>query len=118
LAWKKKKLQDKKDSDAKEEEKKRNDYKSGKQNGLSGRDMFRYDHMLQLLLFVNYIHLLIILIAFLSFNPELANDGNMEDGDEVFDSYNREEDGEDVQEYKELDLNLLTLEALEVKTDV
>jgi DRG Family Regulatory Proteins, Tma46 len=43
LAWKKKKLQDKKDSDAKEEEKKRNDYKSGKQNGLSGRDMFRYD---------------------------------------------------------------------------
>jgi hypothetical protein len=51
---------------------------------------------------------------FFSFNPELANDGNMEDGDEVFDSYNRDDEDDDVQEYKELDLDLLTLEALEV----
>jgi hypothetical protein len=46
-----------------------------------------------------------------SFNPDLANDNDMDDGDEVF-TYIREED--ELIEYKELDLNMLTLEALEV----
>lgn len=88
IAWKKRKLQEKKDAAAKEEEKKRNDYKAGRQIGLSGREMF-------------------------SFNPELAADYDMEEGDEAFDSYSREE-GEEEIEYRELQLDLIELEAQEV----
>lgn len=90
LAWKKRKVQEKKDLLVKEEEQKRKDYKSGKQFGFSGREMF-------------------------SFNPELAQDGDdLEDGD-AFASYEREDDDEDlVYEYKELDLDALAAEAQEV----
>lgn len=90
MAWKKRKIQEKKDKLAKEEDQKKRDYKSGKQFGISGREMF-------------------------SFNPELANDGDMEDGDAAFDVYEREEedDGE-VYEYKDLDLDALALQAQEV----
>ncbi|XP_055325483.1 zinc finger CCCH domain-containing protein 15 homolog [Sitodiplosis mosellana] len=42
LAWKKRKIQEKKDLQAKEEEQKRKDYKSGKQFGFSGREMFSF----------------------------------------------------------------------------
>lgn len=87
LAWKKRKLQEKKDAALKEEEKRRNDYKAGRQVGLSGREMF-------------------------SFNPELAKDSEMDDGDEAFDSYSVAEEEDEVQ-YKELDLNMLGLEAQE-----
>lgn len=91
IAWKKRKLQEKKDAAIREEEKKRNDYKAGRQIGLSGREMF-------------------------SFNPELAADYDMEDGDEAFDSYsmdNDEEEEEQIQ-YRELQLDLIELEAQEV----
>lgn len=88
IAWKKRKLQEKKDAATKEEEKKRNDYKAGRQVGLSGREMF-------------------------SFNPELAKESDVEDGDEAFDSYAVDEDDEGV-EYKELQLDLIGLEAREV----
>lgn len=89
LAWKKRKIQEKKDQLAKEEEQKRKDYKSGKQFGFSGREMF-------------------------SFNPELAQDGDdLEDGD-AFVSYEREDDDDQVYEYKELDLEALAAEAQEV----
>lgn len=90
LAWKKRKLQEKKDKAIKEEDKKRSDFKAGRQLGLSGREMF-------------------------SFNPELADDGGMEDGDEAFDNYARSDDEDDnAYEYKELDLAALNLEATEV----
>lgn len=57
--------------------------------GLSGREMF-------------------------SFNPELAAENDMEDGDEAFDSYTRDEDDEEEIIYKELDLSALAMEAQEV----
>lgn len=90
LAWKKRKIMERKDKLAKEEEKKLKDFKSGRQFGISGREMF-------------------------SFNPELANDGEMEDGDMLFDSYTREENDDELTiEYKELDLEALALGAQEV----
>lgn len=93
MAWKKRKIQEKKDKLAEEEAIKKRDYKSGKQYGISGREMF-------------------------SFNPELADDGEMEDGDAAFDVYQRDEDEDDdnAYEYKELDLEALALEAQEVKS--
>lgn len=52
LAWKKRKLHERKEKAEKDEEKKRSDFKAGRQVGISGREMF-------------------------SFNPELAaGDGN------------------------------------------
>lgn len=90
MAWKKRKIQEKKDKLAKEEDQKKKDYKSGKQFGLSGKEMF-------------------------SFNPELADDGPVEDGDAVFDSYDREDDDDDnVYEYKDLDLADISMAAQEV----
>ncbi|KAG8316583.1 hypothetical protein J6590_047724 [Homalodisca vitripennis] len=89
LAWKKRKVKEKKDAAIKDEEKKRNDYKAGKQHGLSGREMF-------------------------FFNPDLAANDMMEDGDEAFDSYAREEeeDGPEVQ-YRDIELEILAMEAQE-----
>jgi len=90
LAWKKRKIQEKKDKLAKEEDQKKKDYKSGKQFGLSGKEMF-------------------------SFNPDLADDGPVEEGDAVFDSYDREDDDDDgVFEYKDLDLADISMAAQEV----
>lgn len=89
MLWKKRKIQEKKDKLTREEDQKKKDYKSGKQFGLSGKEMF-------------------------SFNPDLADDGEMEDGDAVFDSYARSDDEDDAFEYKELDLDALSLAAQEV----
>ncbi|EDW02095.1 zinc finger CCCH domain-containing protein 15 homolog [Drosophila grimshawi] len=90
LAWKKRKLQEKKEKLVAEEERKKNDYSKGKQFGISGREMF-------------------------SFNPDLVDDGPMEDGDAAFDIYNRDEDDDDnTVEFKELDLAALSLAAKEV----
>lgn len=91
LAWKKRKIQEKKEKLAKEEDQKKKDYKSGKQFGLSGKEMF-------------------------SFNPDLADDGPVEDGDAVFDSYDRSDDDDDenVFEYKDLDLADISMAAQEV----
>lgn len=89
LAWKKRKIQEKKDKLAAEEERKKSDFSKGKQFGISGREMF-------------------------SFNPDLVDDGPMEDGDAAFDNYAREEDDEEGgMEFKELDLNALSLAAEE-----
>lgn len=74
---------------SREEEQKKKDYKSGKQFGLSGKEMF-------------------------SFNPDLADDGEMDDGDAVFDNYARSDDDDDAFEYKDLDLEALSLAAQEV----
>ncbi|KAL5279344.1 ZC3H15 family protein [Megaselia abdita] len=90
IAWKKRKIQEKKDKKAAEEAKKEKDFKSGKQFGISGREMF-------------------------SFNPDLVDDGPVEDGDVAFDNYSRSDDEDDnTYEFKELDLNELSLAAQEV----
>lgn len=49
-----------------------------------------------------------------SFNPELAADYDMEDGDEAFDTYSRDEEEDDQIQYRELQLDLIELEAQEV----
>jgi hypothetical protein len=68
----------------KDEEKKLKDFKSGRQFGISGREMF-------------------------SFNPDLVNDNDdMEEGEAAFDSYMREENEEEG-EFKEIDFSKLTL---------
>lgn len=113
LAWKKRKIQEKKDNAKKEEDKKRNEYKAGHYNyyifflikfntfyfligrqiGLSGREMF-------------------------SFNPELAYDNDMDDGDDIFDSSAFAKDDSDEEEkevvYKEINLDILDNDAQEV----
>lgn len=90
VLWKKRKLREKEEKLAKDEEKKRQDYKAGKQVGISGREMF-------------------------SFNPDLAVGDSMDDGDEAFDSYKRDEEEEEAEvQYRELNLDLLAAEAQEV----
>nr|CAD7438157.1 unnamed protein product [Timema bartmani] len=91
IAWKKRKLKEKKDAALKEEEKKRNDFKAGKQIGFSGREMFY-------------------------FNPDLAAADEFEEGDEAFDSYNLQDydDDNDNVQYREIELDALALEAQEV----
>lgn len=91
LSWKKRKLSEKKDKATKDEEKKRNDFKAGRQVGISGREMF-------------------------SFNPELAA-GDIEDGDEAFDSYLLDDEDADDIEYKELDMDRLAMEASELDSN-
>lgn len=93
LAWKKRKIQEKKDQAKQDEEKKRSDYKAGRQVGLSGREMF-------------------------SFNPELAAEGNMEEGDELFDSSVFNKEDEDAIVYKEINLDVLDEEAEEVRKHI
>lgn len=88
IAWKKRKIQEKKQREQDEEDRKRKDFKAGRQNGLSGREMF-------------------------SFNPDLVDFG-MDDGEEAIESYGRNEDDDDATEYKELDLNMLSLSIKEV----
>lgn len=43
LAWKKRKLKEKQQKAIKDEEKKRNDLKAGRQVGISGREMFYFN---------------------------------------------------------------------------
>ncbi|XP_022220347.1 zinc finger CCCH domain-containing protein 15 homolog [Drosophila obscura] len=89
LSWKKRKLQEKKAKMVADEERKKSDFSKGKQFGISGREMF-------------------------SFNPDLVDDGPIEEG-EAFDVYKREDDDDDnAFEFKELDLAALSLAAKEV----
>lgn len=87
LAWKKRKLQEKRDKLAADEERKKSDFSKGRQFGISGREIF-------------------------SFNPSLVDDGPMEDGDAAFENYKYENDDDEV-EFKELDLASLSLAAME-----
>lgn len=104
IAWKKRKLKEKREALAKDEEKKRSDYKAGRQNGvriianiavqiqifffqLSGREMFY-------------------------FNPDLAEDDGTEDGEAIM-SYQRENDDDDDVQYRELQLDDMEQEAQE-----
>lgn len=88
LAWKKKKIKEKQDALTKAEEQKRNDFKAGRAVGISGREMF-------------------------SFDPALAADAD--DDDETFDLRNYDEEEEqDTTEYRDIQLELLSMEASEV----
>uniref|UniRef100_A0A224XKZ0 Zinc finger CCCH domain-containing protein 15 n=1 Tax=Panstrongylus lignarius TaxID=156445 RepID=A0A224XKZ0_9HEMI len=92
LAWKKRKLKEKKEAAQREEDKKKQDYKAGKASGLSGREMF-------------------------SFNPELAAGDQMDEGDEAFNSYQRDEEEEDEADnlqYKEIELEKLGIETSDI----
>ncbi|KAK4292105.1 hypothetical protein Pmani_035104 [Petrolisthes manimaculis] len=98
LAWKKRKLKEKQDKEKKESEKKKKDYSSGRDQGLSGREMFTFD-------------------------PNLACGGDdLEEGDESFDVRNlecdddQEENNDDESrfQFKEIDLNDLLSEYKEV----
>lgn len=92
LAWKKRKVKEKAEQALKEEERRRNDYKAGRQVGISGREMFH-------------------------FNPELAAGDGIDDGDEAISSYVRDEDEIDERiEYRELDMDRLAMEASEIDT--
>ncbi|XP_046968537.1 zinc finger CCCH domain-containing protein 15 homolog [Vanessa cardui] len=89
LAWKKKKIKEKQEALTKAEEQKRNDFKAGRAVGLSGREMF-------------------------SFDPALAADAD--DDDETFDlrNYDQDDDEKDVTEYRDIQLDLINMEASEV----
>lgn len=78
LSWKKRKIEEKKQAQLEEERKKLKDYKSGKQFGISGREMF-------------------------SFNPDLVHDSAMDDDEQTFD-YIREKD-ENEADFKEVDFS-------------
>lgn len=84
LAWKKRKIAEKIKLQQKDEEKKRTDFKSGKQFGISGREMF-------------------------SFNPNLVYDQDdaMGEDEVAFDSMIRE-DTENDGDFKEIDFTKLT----------
>lgn len=88
LAWKKRKLEEKRQTAMEEEKKKMKDYKSGKQFGISGREMF-------------------------SFNPDLVHDA-MEDGDEALE-YTREVD-ENENDFKEIDFSALSAGLTDVRS--
>lgn len=74
----------------KDEDQKRSEFRAGRNIGLSGREMF-------------------------SFNPNLAaDDEDDEEGGQTLDSRNLARDDDEDGQYKELQLDLITLEATEV----
>ncbi|XP_066586842.1 zinc finger CCCH domain-containing protein 15 homolog isoform X2 [Prorops nasuta] len=89
LAWKKRKLKEKKEKATRDEEKRRSDFKAGRQVGISGREMFY-------------------------FNPDLATGDGIDDGDEAIDNYALHEEDEESVEFRELDMERLTMEVSEV----
>lgn len=86
LAWKKRKIEEKRQALLEEEKKKFKDFKSGKQFGISGREMF-------------------------SFNPDLVNDA-MDDGEEALEMV-REQDEDEIN-FKEIDFSALSVGLKEV----
>lgn len=89
LAWKKRKLEEKRLLALEDEKKKMKDYKAGKQFGISGREMF-------------------------SFNPDLVHDA-MDDGDEALE-YTREVD-ENEGDFKEIDFSALSAGLTDVSSN-
>uniref|UniRef100_A0ABD2X5N5 ZC3H15/TMA46 family C-terminal domain-containing protein n=1 Tax=Trichogramma kaykai TaxID=54128 RepID=A0ABD2X5N5_9HYME len=88
IAWKNRKLKEQQQKAVKDEEKKRSNYKAGRQVGISERAMF-FD------------------------NTELAAGDVADDGNEAIANYDFEREEESV-EYRKLDLNHLVLEASQV----
>jgi hypothetical protein len=88
LEWKKKKIREKQDKDQKENDRKKAEFKAGKNVGLSGREMF-------------------------TFNPDLAKDEDMEEGEMAFDNIPRDDEEDDQLMYREINLEALVNEAQE-----
>lgn len=118
LAWKKRKLKEKEEQAIKDEEKKRNDYKAGRQIGISGREMFYFNPDLAMGdgKFIRRLQDANARVG-LSLKTHLYIVVGIDDGDEAISSYARDEedDSEDVQ-YRELDMERLASEASEIDT--
>lgn len=85
MEWKKRKINDKREKSRKETERKKAEYKAGRNIGLSGREMF-------------------------TFNPDLVNDGALDDDEATFDNLRREDQDDNEssdQQIKEIDFNAL-----------
>ena len=90
LEWKKKKISEKQTTARKESDRKKAEFKAGKNTGLSGREMF-------------------------TFNPELARDNDMDDGEAAMDIIREEgEEGDDSGPVKEIDIDSIANLAQEV----
>lgn len=87
LAWKKKKIKEKQEQDKTEMDRKKAEFKAGKNVGLSGREMF-------------------------TFNPDLARDSEMGDDEAAMDII-RENDENDTDDFKEIDIDEITKSAKE-----
>lgn len=90
LSWKKRKVEEKKQALLEEERKKLKDFKSGKQFGISGREMF-------------------------SFNPDLVYDNSMEDDEATFDIIREKDENEE--DFKEVDFSAYNM-GKEVKLNI
>lgn len=88
LSWKKRKVEEKKLAQLEEEKKKMKDFKSGKQFGISGREMF-------------------------SFNPDLVHDSAMDDDEQTFDIIRETDENE--AEFKEVDFSAFNSGPKEVR---
>lgn len=89
IAWKKKKIEEKKAKDRTESDRKKAEFRAGKNIGLSGREMF-------------------------TFNPELANDTEMDEGEATMEFVKEQEENEDTANFKEIDIDNLINEACDV----
>ena len=87
LEWKRRKIKERSENDEKESERKKAEFKAGRNLGLSGREMF-------------------------TFNPELAMDEDMDEDEAAYENIPREDEGD--RSYKEINLELLANEAEEV----
>lgn len=81
--WKKKKRKEKQEKDRCEMDRKKAEYKAGKNIGLSGREMF-------------------------TFNPDLAADNDMDEGEAAMDIVREQEDNDDNDIVKEIDIEEIT----------
>lgn len=89
LAWKKAKIREKQDTEQKERDRKRDEFKAGRSIGLSGRDMF-------------------------TFRPELADDdGQDEEGEEAYDLSRFDGEEDNVEVIREITLENLMAESLQ-----
>lgn len=86
LAWKKKKIEEKKAKDRCESDRKKAEFRAGKNTGLSGREMF-------------------------TFNPDLALDNEMEEGEATMEFFKDEDDDESNKNIKEIDIDQIVSEA-------
>jgi len=89
IEWKQKKIKERAEKEMKETDRKKAEYKAGKNLGLSGREMF-------------------------TFNPDLAKDEDMEEGE---DAYVHVRDEDETEEYNYVELNLDSLAASALAVD-
>ena len=88
LAWKKRKIMEKQAKEKKDIDRKKAEFKAGKNLGLSGREMF-------------------------TFNPELARDNEMDEGEATFDIVRENDENDEAVDVKEIDIDSIMNEARE-----